>query len=205
MYIAFLIGYGVGTAVTQKVANGLYMKLVAKNNGVHKPEFRLPLLLESGITCSVGLFWFGWGAQHHMHYIFTDVGAAIFAFGVIAVFFTIQNYLVQMNPRFAASAVAAASIFRSFMGFSFPLFATNIFDGVGYGWGLSIFGFIALATGIPFPLFVILYGEKLRLWANKRQDDQQAKRDAKNLRKLKLKQEKELAALKATTSATSSF
>jgi hypothetical protein len=191
MYVSFLIGYILGTLVTQKVANTIYMKLVAKNNGVHKPEFRLPLLLESGVTCATGLFWFGWGAEKKMHYIFTNFGAGIFAFGVVAMFFTIQNYLVQMNPRFAASAIAAASIFRSALGFAFPLFATNIFEGIGYGWGLSVFGFVAIATGIPFPLFVIFYGERLRLWANRKQDEKQAKRDVKNLARLKAKEEKE--------------
>jgi hypothetical protein len=56
---------------------------------------------------------------------------------------------------------------------------------------LSVFGFVAIATGIPFPLFVIFYGERLRLWANRKQDEKQAKRDVKNLARLKAKEEKE--------------
>jgi len=209
MYLSFLIGYMIGIVFFQYSATWLLKKLIAKNGGVSKPEFRLPFLLVSGITLPVGLFWYGWGAEKQMHFMFTAVGASIFAFGVIAVFYCIQNYLIDMNPRFAASSIAAASIFRSFLGFAFPLFAQNMFAKLGYGWGCSIFGFIALATGIPFPLFVVLYGEKLRIWANKRAERSQAQRDAKNLARLKKMQEKQLAAARAkeakeTTSTSTS-
>lgn len=192
MYLSFLIGYLIGIVFFQYSATWLLHRLIAKNNGVSKPEFRLPFLLVSGVALPVGLFWYGWGAEKKLHYMFPAVGAAIFAFGVIAVFYCIQNYLIDMNPRFAASSIAAASIFRSFLGFAFPLFAPEMFNNLGYGWGCSIFGFIALATGIPFPLFVVLYGERLRIWANKRTERSQAKRDAKNLARLKRLQEKQL-------------
>ncbi|CCH43077.1 Polyamine transporter 3 [Wickerhamomyces ciferrii] len=192
MYLTFLIGYLIGIIFFNQSAKYVLNKLIAKNNGVAKPEFRLPLLLFSGVTLPMGLFWYGWGAEHQLHYMFTAVGASIFAFGVIAIFYCIQNYLIDMNPRFAASSIAAASIFRSFLGFAFPLFAPEMFRSLGYGWGCSVFGFIALATGIPFPLFVILYGEKLRIWANKRIERSQAKRDAKNLARLKKIQERQL-------------
>lgn len=46
-------------------------------------------------------------------------------------------------------------------------------------------GFIALALGIPFPIFCVVYGERLRAMANRRMDLAQAKRDAKNLARLK--------------------
>ncbi|CAM9016400.1 unnamed protein product [Wickerhamomyces anomalus] len=203
MYLSFLIGYIIGIVFFQYSATWVLHRLIAKNNGVSKPEFRLPMLLVSGITLPVGLFWYGWGAEKKLHFMFPAVGAAIFGFGLIAVFYCIQNYLIDMNPRFAASSIAAASIFRSYLGFAFPLFAPIMFKNVGYGWGCSIFGFIALATGIPFPLFVILYGERLRLWGNRIMDRAQAKRDAKNLARLKRMQEKQLVQSEQHKDATS--
>ena len=41
------------------------------------------------------------------------IGSAIFAMGLVCVFQTIQNYLIDMNVRYAASSVAAAALFRS--------------------------------------------------------------------------------------------
>nr|QFR37128.1 MFS transporter [Cyberlindnera americana] len=195
MYITLLVGYMLGTLVTQRTSDYIYERLAQKNGGVSKPEYRIPVLFISGITLSVGLFWYGWGSEKHMPWIFPAVGAGIFCFGVIPVFYCIQNYLIDMNPRFAASSIAAASVFRSFFGFAFPLFSPKMFDNLGTGWGCSIFGFLILATGIPFPVYVFLYGEKLRLWANKRTERSQAKTDQKNMERLAKKQEKELQKL----------
>lgn len=189
MYLSFLIGYLLGILSFQKFCDKLYNILTLRNNGVRKPEFRLPGLLISGIFLPVGLFWFGWAADKRQHYILVEFGAGIFAYALIGVFYCIQSYLIEMNPRFAASSIAAASIFRSFLGFAFPLFAPKMFANIGLGWSCSVFGFIGLATGIPFPLYLYLKGEKLRIWANRRMDLSQAKRDAKNLAKLKKLQE----------------
>ena len=190
MYVTMIIGYGVGIVVTQFTADHIYYKLTEKNGGVPKPEYRMPYLFFAALCTSGGLFWYGWGAEKHMHWLFPAVGCVIFSFGLVPVFFCIQNYLIDMSPRFAASAIAAASIFRSFFGLSFPLFAPIMFRHIGYGWGSSIFSFLMLATGIPFPMFVAFYGEKLRIWANKRTEKQQIKRDKKNLERLQRQQRK---------------
>jgi multidrug resistance protein len=196
-YIALLIGYVVGIAVTNRISDGIYNRMTLNNGNVSKPEFRIPYLVVGAICLSGGLFWYGWGSYHHLPWIFPLVGSGIFAFGLIPVFYCIQNYLIDMNPRFAASAIAAASIFRSYFGFAFPLFAPIMFTNLGYGWGCSIFAFLMIGTGIPFPLFVSLYGERLRIWANKRTERSQAKRDRKNMERLQKSQEKELEKLAA--------
>lgn len=197
MYVTLLIGYVLGIVATQRSADALYDKLTVKNGGLTKPEFRIPTILVGAVCLSAGLFWYGWGSYYHLHFMFPAVGCTIFAFGMIPVFFCVQNYLIDMNPRFAASAIAAASIFRSCFGFAFPLFAPTMFTQLGYGWGCSIFAFLMLATGIPFPLFVFLYGEKLRIWANRRTELSQVKRDKKNLARLERKlQVKDLQGLK---------
>lgn len=191
MYVSLLIGYMIGILITNLVAQRMYEALIKKNGGVSKPEYRIPFLLVGTLTLTTGMFWYGWGSYHHLPWIFPAVGATIFSFGVIPVFYCVQNYLIDMNPKFAASSIAAASVFRSYFGFAFPLFAPIMFDRLGYGWGCSIFAFIMLAAGLPFPLFVFFYGEKLRIWANKRTEVSQAKRDKKNVARLHRLQEKE--------------
>ena len=49
----------------------------------------------------------------------------------------IQLYLVD-SFQFAASAVAAAALFRSLLGFAFPLFGKQMFDAMGVGGGNSV-------------------------------------------------------------------
>lgn len=191
MFIPLGLGYLIGTAFWSVMIELIYNKLKARNGGVAKPEYRLPCLCFCGIGIPVGLIWYGWSAQKKLHWIMPCLGLAIFGFSLVAVFQTIQNYLIDMNNRFAASSVAAAAVFRSFFGFSFPLFATPMYNKLNYGWGNTMCAFIGLALGLPFPVFCLMYGERLRKWANARFDRQQAIRDQRNLERLKKQSEKE--------------
>lgn len=185
MYIPMGIGFILGVMFWTVMIDKIYRNLTKKNGGVSKPEFKLPCLCTSGIGIAIGLFWYGWSVQYQLHWIMPSIGSAIFAFSFIAVFQTIQNYLIDMNSFTAASSVAAAAVFRSILGFIMPLVAQPMYKKLTYGWGNTMFGFIALLLGIPFPIFCYMYGEKLRTWANKRFELKQLKRDQKNLEKLR--------------------
>lgn len=185
MYLPMGVGYILGIIFFTIAIDKIYKKLTARNGGVPKPEYRLPCLCFSGVGIPVGLIWYGWSAEKELHWIMPAIGTAIYAFSFIAVFQTIQNYLIDMNNRFAASAVAAAAVFRSFFGFLFPLFANKMYDRLGYGWGNTMCGLVGLVLGLPFPIFCLMYGERLREWANRKMEEEQAKRDEKNLLRLK--------------------
>ena len=73
----------------------------------------------------------------------------------------IQLYLVD-TFTYAASALAAASVFRSMLGFAFPLFGSQMFDTLGIGPGNSLLAGLAIVLGIPFPVWLWFYGEKMR-------------------------------------------
>lgn len=181
MYVPMGVGYILGIIVWTFTIQKIYLGLTARNGGVAKPEYRLPCLVFSGIGLPVGLILFGWSAEKKLHWIVPSIGTSIFAFSFIAVFQTIQNYLIDMNPRFSASSIAAAAVFRSLFGFSFPLFANQMYDRLGYGWGNTMSGLIGLALGIPFPIFCFKYGESLREWANRKIEGNQQKFDEKAL------------------------
>ncbi|CAH6723366.1 polyamine transporter 2 [[Candida] jaroonii] len=181
MYVPMGVGYILGIIVWTFTIQKIYLGLTARNGGVAKPEYRLPCLVFSGIGLPVGLILFGWSAEKKLHWIVPSLGTSIFAFSFIAVFQTIQNYLIDMNPRFSASSIAAAAVFRSLFGFSFPLFANQMYDRLGYGWGNTMSGLIGLALGIPFPIFCFKYGESLREWANRKIEGNQQKFDEKAL------------------------
>ncbi|KAG2351448.1 hypothetical protein BDR07DRAFT_1197976, partial [Suillus spraguei] len=70
-------------------------------------------------------------------------------------------YLVD-TFTYAASALAAASMFRSLLGFAFPLFGQQMFAALGYGWGNSLLAGLAIVIGIPFPIWIYYAGERIR-------------------------------------------
>jgi hypothetical protein len=61
-----------------------------------------------------------------------------------------QTYIVDSYTRYAASGVAAAVVLRSLAGFGFPLFAPYLYSSLGYGWGNSLLGFLAIGIGGKF-------------------------------------------------------
>ncbi|KAI5960428.1 uncharacterized protein KGF55_004720 [Candida pseudojiufengensis] len=185
MYLPMGCGFVIGVLFWTYMVGKVYTNLTLKNNGIAKPEFRLPCLIACSVFIPIGLIWFGWSAQYQLHWIMPGIGSAIFAFGLVCVFQTIQNYLIDMNVRFAASSVAAAALFRSLFGFTFPLFAKKMYVALGYGWANTMMAFIGILLGVPFPIFCYLYGERLRNWYNKKFEIKQQRRDQKNLERLK--------------------
>jgi hypothetical protein len=161
-YISLDVGFFLGTQIYAPCQDRIYRALKKRNNGVGKPEFRVPLMIPGALLVPVGLFWYGWSAQAHTHWILPNIGAAIFAGGVIIGFQCIQTYIVDSYTRYAASAVGAATVLRSLAGFGFPLFAPYMYNALHYGWGNSLLAFIAIALGWPAPILLWKYGEKLR-------------------------------------------
>jgi hypothetical protein len=82
--------------------------------------------------------------------------------GTIAAFQCVTTYLVDTYLRFAASAVAAVTVLRSLAGFGFPLFAPQMYHALGYGWGNTVLALAAIGIGLPVPILLWLFGEKLR-------------------------------------------
>jgi hypothetical protein len=63
---------------------------------------------------------------------------------------------------FAASAVSAAAVFQSLLGFAFPLFGQDMYVKLGYGGGNSVLAGLAIVFGIPFPIWIWYKGEDIR-------------------------------------------
>lgn len=73
----------------------------------------------------------------------------------------IQLYLVD-SFTYAASALSAASVLRSLLGFAFPLFGSQMYAALGIGGGNSLLAGLAIVIGIPFPIWIWFKGEAIR-------------------------------------------
>lgn len=74
---------------------------------------------------------------------------------------TVSTYLVDAYSTYAASAMAANTVFRSLAGALLPLAGPKMYERLGLGWGNSLLGFIALAL-CPLPVVFYVYGERIR-------------------------------------------
>ena len=140
-------------AATKATANG------AKNGA--PPEARLPPAMIGSVCLPVGLFWFAWTNAPSIHWIVSIIATAPFGFGMVLVFLSIMNYLIDSYTIYAASTLAANTVLRSIFGAVFPLFTTYMYDGLGIHWASSIPAFLALAC-VPFPFLFFKYGPAIR-------------------------------------------
>ena len=161
-YLSTAIGCFVGLFLNFAFTDKIYKYLKSKNSGEGKPEFRVPMIMAGSILIIVGLFWYGWSVEGHVHWIMPNIGALIYTTGQICCTQGMQTYTIDCYQTYAASAMAASTILRSLLGFAFPLFAPYLYQNLGYGWGTSVLGFISIGIGIPAPVIFWLYGPKLR-------------------------------------------
>lgn len=162
-YIALGIGFFLGAQITAPLQDRIYARL-KRRYGVTmgRPEFRVPMMIPGALMVPIGLVIYGWTAQYRTLWIGPDIGVAIFTAGVIIGFQCIQTFLVDTYTRYAASAVAAATVLRSLAGFAFPLFAPALYARLDYGWGNTLLAFLAVAIGWPGPILLWKFGQKLR-------------------------------------------
>ncbi|GAB1213578.1 hypothetical protein ATERTT37_002728 [Aspergillus terreus] len=159
-FLGILVGMVIGVAYTFP-DNMHYAKRCRETTARLPPEVRLPPSIVGGIALPIGLFWFAWTNYPSVHWMASVAAGVPFGFGLVLVFLSVFNYLIDAYTIFAASVLAANSALRSLFGFAFPLFTTYMYHNLGIHWASSIPAFLAVAC-IPFPIIFYLYGARIR-------------------------------------------
>jgi hypothetical protein len=177
MYLGPGCGFFVSVQFMVPFIDTIFNKLTEKHGGKSKPEYRLPLANIGAILIPVGLFWwdaslktavtilttdrFAWTVHYRLHWAVTLLSTFFYGIGQVVIISTIQNYYIDSFEKYAASAIAAGAVLRSILSGVLPLLAPSLFNNLGYGWGISTFGFISIALA-PAPMFFYIFGERIR-------------------------------------------
>jgi multidrug resistance protein len=162
--LAFIgVAVGMLVAVTYNMFdNRRYMRVVAAHGGIAPPEARLPPAIIGSFLLPIGLFWFAWTNGPEIHWVVSIIASSFFAAGLVCVFLSLMNYMVDSYTVFAASVLAATSVLRSLFGAAFPLFTTYMYRDLGIHWASTVPAFLALACA-PCPLLFYWYGARIRM------------------------------------------
>ncbi|KAJ3579442.1 hypothetical protein NPX13_g1125 [Xylaria arbuscula] len=161
------LGIGVGEIVGLVLFGALSDKILQKRMAAdqtneHKPEYRLIMMIWFSPFIGGGLFLFGWTAQYQIHWIVPILGTFLVGFGAFFVILPSQLYLVDLfGSEAAASALGASTLLRSLFGAFLPVAGPSLFNTLGYGWGNTLLGFLALGFAAA-PVFFYKRGEWLR-------------------------------------------
>lgn len=99
--LAFLgVAVGMMTAVFYSMYdNARYAKTAASLGGHAPPEARLPPALIGSVLLPIGLFWFAWTNGPDIHWIVPIIASGFFAAGLVLVFLSLMNYLIDSCKR----------------------------------------------------------------------------------------------------------
>ncbi|KAI1131728.1 major facilitator superfamily domain-containing protein [Nemania abortiva] len=200
-YISISVGISLATQIGGRAMDWIYRRLRerhARTSGVGaggklppgKPEYRVPYMLPGVLLMPAGLFWYGWSAQYHYHWIIVDIGAAVFTMGSFISRFparpfpphlttnqstqysqALNAYILDEFREYGASAIAAVRILSQILGFAFPIFAPQLYETLDYGWGNSLLALVFVVLAFPVPGCLWLWGEKLRAMGRRRTED----------------------------------
>lgn len=122
---------------------------------------RLPLACIGGPLYVISLFWLGWSANQHFHWIVPIMAGLPFGMGFMLIFVSLLNYLADAYEIFAASAMAASSCTRSLFGAALPFAGRPMYHKLGIAWASSLLGCFSLLMSIV-PFIIIKYGDRIR-------------------------------------------
>lgn len=170
-YISIGLGFLLASLFAGSLNDRIYIHLKQKNSGIGRPEFRIPLMFPASFLVVSGLFIYGWTVHFHLNWILPNIGIFLFATGCIISYQCALTYNIDTYTKHAASSMSAVVMLRSLAGFAFPLFAPSLYDHLGYGWGNSLLGFIAIGIGMTAPVAFWVWGAKLRWRSAKAVDE----------------------------------
>ncbi|KJX93368.1 MFS multidrug transporter like protein [Zymoseptoria brevis] len=129
----------------------------------YKPEARVQIGKLAAILLPISLFWFAWTSppEYGIHWIVPVLATVMFGFSFYTLILMTYLYTEEAYLVYSASALAGIGLSRNIFGCVFPLFGTQMFEGLGYNWAGTILAVVACLL-VPIPFILERYGPSLR-------------------------------------------
>lgn len=160
-FLAICVGIMLSLLYVAFIDQKRYAKVVAKYDGAAPPEARLPPAMIGAAALPIGLFWFAWTNAPELPFMICVSAGTLFGFGMVLLYMSLTNYIVDAYMGYAASALAASTVLRSIAGAVFPLFTGGMYASLGIHWASSVPAFFTLLF-MPCLVGFYVWGGKIR-------------------------------------------
>ncbi|KAG1734007.1 major facilitator superfamily domain-containing protein [Suillus lakei] len=148
-------------AIIGLIANMYQDTLYRKYFPTKCQEARLYMACVAAIVLPVSMFIYAWTASPNIPWIAPLIGLTAFMSGTLVIYQISFLYLADCYGPYASSAQAGQGLARNIMGLMFPLFTQQMFAGMTYKWGLTLWALLSLVMA-PIPWVLFFYGSKIR-------------------------------------------
>ncbi|KAG2039237.1 MFS general substrate transporter [Suillus americanus] len=154
-------------AIIGFMANMYQETLYKKYFSIKGQEARLYMACVAAIVLPVSMFIYAWTASPNIPWIVPLIALTAFMSGVFVIFQVSFLYLADCYGPYTSSAQAGQSLARNFMALIFPLFTQQMFAGMTYKWGLTLWALLSVAMA-PTPwvckfAYIVIGGEILEV------------------------------------------
>ena len=125
------------------------------------PEIRLLFVMIGGPAIPISMFWMGWTANSSISYWSPLVASILFGFGILCVFISSYQYIIDSYEHYAASALASVTLIRYVAAGGMVEVAIPMYTNLGVHWTLTILGAISTVL-VPVPYVLYVYGARIR-------------------------------------------
>lgn len=160
-FIALLPGVLLGVFVRLRDQHQMNNR---QRNGVSpKPEDKINGFAIAAPALAVGLWVFGWTVPPlvHTHWIVSMFGLALIGFAVNEFAYTLSGYIADSYTIYASSGLAAVAFLRGTLSGCMPLFAYQMYSGLGSNIATSIIAALATLFCVT-PYIFLKHGLRLR-------------------------------------------
>ncbi|KIK38418.1 hypothetical protein CY34DRAFT_394419 [Suillus luteus UH-Slu-Lm8-n1] len=148
-------------AIIGFMANMYQETLYKKYFPIKGQEARLYMACVAAIVLPVSMSIYAWTASPNIPWIVPLIALTAFMSGVFIIFQVSFLYLADCYGPYTSSAQAGQSLARNFMALIFPLFTQQMFAGMTYEWGLTLWALLSVAMA-PIPWVLFFFGSKIR-------------------------------------------
>lgn len=164
MMIPILIGACLAL-VTTPLLESRYVRLSHQRKMT--PEDRLEGAMVGAPFAAIALWILGATSYKHIIWVGPASSGIAFGYGMVLIYYSINNYIIDCYALYASSALATKVFLRSAGGGAFPLFTTQMYHKLGLQWASWLLAFISTAM-ILIPFAFYFYGKGLRAKLSKK-------------------------------------
>ncbi|KAE8330280.1 major facilitator superfamily domain-containing protein [Aspergillus sergii] len=157
------IGGLIGSIIVAALSDPLITHMVRRNVGVYEPEFRLIFMPIAGMSCTIGMFLFGYTLQIGANALLCAFLHGVMMFGVlIGIFSTLSYGLDAFKPQ-ANEIFIMNMVFKNFLFYGLSKFSSDWVADRGPEEMMYVFGGVSLFLSLlALPLYV--FGKRMRSW-----------------------------------------
>ncbi|KAL4909128.1 hypothetical protein BDW74DRAFT_174340 [Aspergillus multicolor] len=158
------IGIGLCAGLFTRIADHRALTKYQKAGVTPQPEHKLLGFSIGAPVLAIGLWWFAWTIPPRVegvHWVVPCVALVLIGYALNEFDAVLAGYLADSYLSYAASGFAALALVRSCLSAVFPLFAGQMFDGLGANVAASVLAAVATVFCLVPPLFA-RYGARIR-------------------------------------------